>query len=110
MDDEFFAATGFVKQLIIDSLQLEDLTPADIDTDAPLFVDGLGLDSIDALELVVTLGLNVDGHWVVLRGVLRVHAEGQQLIGDGHVVFARGGNPVRGRVAGAGEGDGDRAA
>jgi acyl carrier protein len=40
-----------VKQLIIDSLQLEDMTPEDIDTDAPLFVDGLGLDSIDALEL-----------------------------------------------------------
>ena len=39
-----------VKQLIIDVLQLEDITPADIDTDAPLFVDGLGLDSIDALE------------------------------------------------------------
>lgn len=40
-----------VKQLIIDSLQLEDIGPDDIDTDAPLFVDGLGLDSIDALEL-----------------------------------------------------------
>ena len=39
-----------VKQLIIDVLQLEDITLADIDTDAPLFVDGLGLDSIDALE------------------------------------------------------------
>lgn len=44
-----------IKQLIIDSLMLEDLTPADIDTDAPLFVDGLGLDSIDALELGVAL-------------------------------------------------------
>ena len=32
-----------VKQLIIDVLQLEDITPADIDTDASLFVDGLGL-------------------------------------------------------------------
>jgi len=44
-----------VKQLIIDSLQLEDITPADIDTDAPLFGDGLGLDSIDALELGVAI-------------------------------------------------------
>lgn len=44
-----------VKQVIIDVLQLEDMTPADIDTDAPLFVDGLGLDSIDALELGVAL-------------------------------------------------------
>ena len=42
-----------VKQAIIDILQLEDITPADIDTDAPLFVEGLGLDSIDALELGV---------------------------------------------------------
>jgi hypothetical protein len=39
-----------VKQLLIDVLQLEDITPANIDTDAPLFVDGLGLDSIDAFE------------------------------------------------------------
>ena len=44
-----------VKQLIIDALQLEDVTPDDIDTDAPLFVDGLGLDSIDALELGVAI-------------------------------------------------------
>jgi acyl carrier protein len=44
-----------VKELIIDVLQLEDITPADIDAAAPLFVDGLGLDSIDALELGVAL-------------------------------------------------------
>ena len=44
-----------VKELIIEVLQLEDITPADIDSDAPLFVDGLGLDSIDALELGVAL-------------------------------------------------------
>jgi len=44
-----------VKNVIIESLQLEDITPADIDTDAPLFVEGLGLDSIDALELGVAL-------------------------------------------------------
>ena len=44
-----------VKQLIIDVLQLEDITPDDIDSGAPLFVDGLGLDSIDALELGVAL-------------------------------------------------------
>lgn len=40
-----------VKQLIIKSLQLEDITVDDIETDMPLFGDGLGLDSIDALEL-----------------------------------------------------------
>ncbi|WP_439212952.1 phosphopantetheine-binding protein [Duffyella gerundensis] len=40
-----------IKQMIIDTLNLEDLTPEDIDAQAPLFGDGLGLDSIDALEL-----------------------------------------------------------
>ncbi|HCM60997.1 MAG TPA: acyl carrier protein [Morganella sp. (in: Bacteria)] len=40
-----------LKQLIIDTLNLEDITPDEIETDAPLFGDGLGLDSIDALEL-----------------------------------------------------------
>ena len=44
-----------VKQLIIDSLNLEDLTIEDIDTDSHLFGDGLGLDSIDALELGLAL-------------------------------------------------------
>ncbi len=42
-----------VKRLIIERLQLEGMTPADIDDAAPLFGDGLGLDSIDALELVI---------------------------------------------------------
>ncbi|MDD1614715.1 MAG: phosphopantetheine-binding protein [Methylococcaceae bacterium] len=40
-----------LKQLIIDALDLEDISVADIDSHAPLFNDGLGLDSIDALEL-----------------------------------------------------------
>lgn len=44
-----------LKQLIIDTLDLEDITPDDIDETAPLFIDGLGLDSIDALELGVAL-------------------------------------------------------
>jgi acyl carrier protein len=44
-----------VKELIVDVLQLEDIAPADIDSEAPLFVDGLGLDSIDALEIGVAL-------------------------------------------------------
>lgn len=54
-----------VKQTIIEVLQLEDLRPEDIDTDAPLFVEGLGLDSIDALELGVALqkryGISLSG-------------------------------------------------
>ena len=49
-----------VKLLIIESLQLQDLTADDIDVDAPLFVDGLGLDSIDALELGVAIGKRYD--------------------------------------------------
>lgn len=44
-----------LKLLIIEALDLEDITPEDIDSEAPLFVDGLGLDSIDALELGVAL-------------------------------------------------------
>ncbi|MDX7990544.1 phosphopantetheine-binding protein [Xenorhabdus littoralis] len=51
-----------IKQLIIDTLNLEDLTPADIETDAPLFGDGLGLDSIDALEL----GLSVKNRYGIV--------------------------------------------
>jgi acyl carrier protein len=42
-----------LKKHIVDTLGLEDETPEDIETDAPLFGEGLGLDSIDALELVV---------------------------------------------------------
>ena len=44
-----------LKQLIIDSLELEDISVDDIDSEAPLFVEGLGLDSIDALELGLEL-------------------------------------------------------
>jgi acyl carrier protein len=44
-----------IKELIIESLNLEDVAAADIQTDAPLFVEGLGLDSIDALELGLAL-------------------------------------------------------
>ena len=43
------------KQQIIKTLNLEDVACEDIDNDAPLFGDGLGLDSIDALELIVLL-------------------------------------------------------
>ncbi|WP_194756905.1 phosphopantetheine-binding protein [Aliidiomarina indica] len=40
-----------IKELIVASLELEDIQPNDIDDSAPLFIEGLGLDSIDALEL-----------------------------------------------------------
>jgi acyl carrier protein len=42
-----------LKELIVESLRLEDVAPESIDSDAPLFGEPLGLDSIDALELVV---------------------------------------------------------
>jgi acyl carrier protein len=44
-----------LKGHIIEVLNLEDVTPEDIDNDAPLFGEGLGLDSIDALELIVMM-------------------------------------------------------
>jgi len=44
-----------LKESIIEQLNLEDIEPADIDNDEPQFGDGLGLDSIDALELIVLL-------------------------------------------------------
>lgn len=44
-----------LKHLIIDTLELEDVKPADIDPEAALFGEGLGLDSIDALELGLAL-------------------------------------------------------
>lgn len=54
-----------LKAQIIEQLNLEDLTPSDIQDDAPLFGDqGLGLDSIDALEFIVLLdthyGIKID--------------------------------------------------
>ena len=44
-----------LKEQIIDALNLEEITPEDIDNNEPLFGAGLGLDSIDALELIVIL-------------------------------------------------------
>ena len=53
-----------VKTLIVDALKLEDIEPAEIDSEEPLFGEGLGLDSIDALELGVALrkafGIKID--------------------------------------------------
>lgn len=61
-----------IKQLIIDSLGLEDLTPADIGDEETLFGDsGLGLDSVDALELGLAVqkhfGFQLDGENQELR-------------------------------------------
>jgi len=47
-----------LKEDLIEHLNLEDLNPEDIDLDEPLFGDGLGLDSIDALEIIVLVERN----------------------------------------------------
>lgn len=53
-----------IRQLIIDALGLEDLGPEDIPVDQPLFGEGLGLDSVDALELGLAIqkrfGIKID--------------------------------------------------
>jgi acyl carrier protein len=46
---------GNLKKQIVQQLNLQDIRPEDIGDDQPLFVEGLGLDSIDALELIVLL-------------------------------------------------------
>ncbi|MEZ4256433.1 MAG: phosphopantetheine-binding protein [Polyangiales bacterium] len=47
----YMALEDELKELIVEALMLDDVAPANIETDAPLFGDGLGLDSVDALEL-----------------------------------------------------------
>lgn len=47
-----------LKHLVIETLRLEDVEPDTIQDEEPLFVEGLGLDSIDALELVVAIEKN----------------------------------------------------
>jgi acyl carrier protein len=57
-----------IKHLLVDALHLEGLVPSEIADDAPLFGEGLGLDSVDALELVVALekefGIRIQSHEV----------------------------------------------
>ena len=47
-----------LKELLVSNLSLEDIKPEDIKDDAPLFNEGLGLDSLDAVEIVVILQRN----------------------------------------------------
>lgn len=81
-----------LKRMIIDSLDLEDIEPEDIVDDEPLFVEGLGLDSIDALEiglmLQVSYGITLNSdseetrrHFTsinALADLVRSHREQQQ--------------------------------
>ena len=54
-----------LKKLVVEALALEDTKPDEIETDAPLFGEGLGLDSIDALEIAMVLeeryGVTLEG-------------------------------------------------
>lgn len=59
-----------LKELIVESLMLDDVKAVDIKTDAPLFGEGLGLDSVDALELAMA----VDQKWGV-----RIRAEDENV-------------------------------
>ena len=67
-----------IKEMIIERLQLEGMTPEDIADDAPLFGDGLGLDSIDALELVIgiekTFGVRIEDEEVGAKAFSSVDA------------------------------------
>jgi acyl carrier protein len=71
------ALTVQLKSQIIEALNLEDITPAEIDPAAPLFGEGLGLDSIDALELVVMVrkhyGISIDDIEVGMKAFASVH-------------------------------------
>ena len=64
-----------VKELIIESLNLEDMKPIDIDEKAPLFNEGLVLDSVDALELGLAVqkryGLVLDSKTANLKEIFR---------------------------------------
>jgi acyl carrier protein len=64
-----------IKELIIEALNLEDMSPDDIETEAPLFGDGLGLDSIDALELGVAIRRKYDVNLDVDSEEIRGHFE-----------------------------------
>lgn len=63
-----------LKNLIIETLDLDEITPDDIVDDEPLFIDGLGLDSIDALELGMALKKNIILLWITtkkkIKGIL----------------------------------------
>jgi len=51
-----------IKELLVEALEIPDIQPKDIDSEQPLFVEGLGLDSIDALELAIVMDGDVSMH------------------------------------------------
>ena len=64
-----------IKEMIIEILNLEDVTADEIDADAPLFSDGLGLDSIDALEIGVALKKRYNINLEVANEDIKKHFE-----------------------------------
>jgi acyl carrier protein len=84
-----------VKKLIIERLKLEEISIDDIDSEAPLFGEGLGLDSIDALELVIGLekeyGVSIPDAEVGKKVFQSVRAIAQYIIDNqGQAVTADG--------------------
>ena len=73
-----------LKTQIVESLSLEDVTPADIDPDAPLFIEGLGLDSIDAIELILLLdkqyGVKIEDPQQRREALKSVHAMAELIL------------------------------
>lgn len=92
---ENFAMNDFefeIKKLVIKTLNLEDITPEEIDSEERLFVDGLGLDSIDALELGVaiqkTYGIKINNktddlkeHFASVRNLARFITSERKVVG-----------------------------
>lgn len=78
-----------IKVLLVETLELEDISPEDIETDAPLFNEGLGLDSIDALELGVALqkryGLKIDASSEEVKNWFYSVASLSKFISEGRV-------------------------
>jgi acyl carrier protein len=87
------ALHGELKKLIVEALMLEDVRPEDIDPEAPLFGEGLGLDSIDALELAIAIdrrfGVKIEAederNKEIFRSVasLARHIEGSRPVAEG---------------------------
>jgi acyl carrier protein len=90
------ATLSKIKQLLVDALHLEGIVPSKIDDHAPLFGEGLGLDSVDALELVVVLekefGVRIQNHEVGKEAFASVSALAAFV--DGRLAAA--GNPNAG--------------
>jgi acyl carrier protein len=84
------ATRSRIKHLLVDALHLEGLAPSTIADEAPLFGEGLGLDSVDALELVVALekefGVRIQSHEVGKEAFASVSALAAFI--DGHLPSA----------------------